>query len=288
MKVIAVQHHVAHIVACMAENDLEGPVLGVAWDGTGYGTDGTIWGGEFIIVDGASARRVAHLRPFPLPGGEKAMTEPRRAAIGLLYELFGESVLADNSFKPIRSFSAAERKVLGRMLARRLNAPRTSSVGRLFDAVASLMGLVQRTSFEGQAAMALEFALDHNPPKTSYHMVPDGGCDNEDRPFILDWQPMVRALLADIEQGASTSYMAAAFHNALIEAITAVARRAGVARVVLTGGCFQNRYLTEGAVDRLRRAGFVPYWHQHVPPNDGGLALGQAVWAARLLEAGAA
>jgi len=287
-KVITVQHHVAHIAACMADNGIEGPVLGVAWDGTGYGNDGTIWGGEFITVDGVSTRRVAHLRPFALAGGEKAVTEPRRAAIGVLYELFGESAFGGTTLEALRSFSAAERKVLVRMLARNLNAPRTSSMGRLFDAVASLTGLVQRSSFQGQAAMALEFALDEHPPQVQYHIELQSRDDDAQGALILDWRPMLQALLADIVRGAPTSHVAAAFHNALVEALVDVAQRFGNTRVVLSGGCFQNRYLTERAIDRLRHAGFEPYWHQHVPPNDGGLALGQAMWAARLLEAGVA
>jgi hydrogenase maturation protein HypF len=297
-KVIPVQHHVAHIAACMADNAIDGPVLGVAWDGTGYGDDGTIWGGEFITLNGVSTHRVAHLRPFPLPGGEKAVTEPRRAALGVLFDLFGAELfgekmledlaLADTTLEPLRDFSATERKVLTRMLVRNLNSPRTSSIGRLFDAVASLTGLVQRSSFEGQAAMALEFALGQHPPQVKYDIDLITGDNDAQSALILDWRPMLRALLADIEQGVSTAHMAAAFHNALVEALVAVAQRVGETRVVLTGGCFQNRYLTERAIDRLRTAGFEPFWHQHVPPNDGGLALGQAAWATRLLEAGVA
>ena len=257
-----------------------------------------------LTVDGVSARRVAHLQPFALPGGEKAVTEPRRAASGVLYELFGEPVFADTTHAPVRSFSAAERKVLARMLVQNLNAPRTSSIGRLFDAVASLTGLVQCSTFEGQAAMALEFSLEENPPLVHYRIHLEsaseektgdeltGGNESsterndaaDNDMIILDWQPMLRALIADIENGTPVSHMAAAFHNALIEALVAVAQRVGEERVVLTGGCFQNRYLTEHAIDRLRHAGFEPFWHQHVPPNDGGLALGQAMWATRLLK----
>jgi hydrogenase maturation protein HypF len=297
-KVIPVQHHVAHIASCMADNGIGGPVLGVAWDGTGYGDDGTIWGGEFIGVDGVSARRVAHLRLFSLPGGDKAVTEPRRAAIGALYELFGADLFDEkslagsaiesvSSLAPLQSFSMTERKVLAGMLARNLNAPRTSSIGRLFDAVASLTGLVQQSTFEGHAAMALEFALDERPEQAHYTVHIETGPD-ADSPMILDWHPMLRELLADIRHGEPVSHMAAAFHNCLVEALVAVAERIGETRIVLTGGCFQNRYLTERAVERLRHGGFEPLWHQHVPPNDGGLALGQAVWAARLLEKGAA
>jgi hydrogenase maturation protein HypF len=287
-KVIAVQHHIAHIAACMAENNIEGPVLGVAWDGTGYGSDGTIWGGEFITVDGTATRRAGHLLPFPLPGGEKAISEPRRAAIGLLYTLCGKDVLADTDLQTIQSFSTTELKVLGQMLTRNLNTPLTSSIGRLFDAVASLTGLVQKSSFEGQAAMALEFATDKSDKQASYHFATDPLENNEDQPFIVDWRPMLRDLLADIKRDVPITHIANAFHDALINAIVEMAVHVGEARVVLTGGCFQNRYLAEGAIDRLRQAGFTPYWHQHIPTNDGGLALGQAFWATRLLRSGAA
>lgn len=288
VKVVEVQHHIAHIAACIAENDVEGPVLGVAWDGTGYGSDGTIWGGEFIVVDDASARRAAHLLPFRLPGGEKAVSEPRRAAIGVLFELLGEAALDNDQSEPNRSFSETERRILARMLAANLNAPYTTSIGRLFDATASILGLVQKTSFEGQAPMALEFALDQHPPLKRYALAIEPRSAFSDRPLVLDWRPMMQALLDDIAAGAPISDMVAAFHNGLIDAIIVVARHVGETRVVLTGGCFQNRYLTEAAVKRLVQQGFEPFWHQHVPPNDGGLALGQAVWAARLLESGVA
>mgnify|MGYP001820439621 CR=1 FL=1 len=266
----------------MAENGIEGPVLGVAWDGTGFGDDGTIWGGEFITIDGVSTRRVAHLRPFPLTGGEKAVTEPRRVASGILFELLGESVFADTTLAPVRSFSAAERKVLARMLAQELNTPRTSSVGRLFDAVASLTGLVQCSTFEGQAGMALEFALEETPPQVHYRIHVDSGDDGESRTedaLVLDWQPMLRELLADIEDGAPVSHMAAAFHNALIEALVTVARRVGEPRVVLTGGCFQNEVLCRKIAERLADEPINLYIHRHVPPNDGGIALGQIIVA---------
>lgn len=286
MQVVEVQHHIAHIASCMAENEVDGPVLGVAWDGAGYGGDGTIWGGEFIVVDGPSSQRVAHLLPFRLPGGEKAVSEPRRSAIGVLFEAFGVIALNNEQFEPIRSFSARERRILVQMLTRNLNAPYTSSVGRLFDATASLLGLVQRTTFEGQAAMALEFSLDESFPSRRYDCTVEASKDVADNPLILDWRPMIQALLDDIARGAATSHMAAAFHNGLVEAIATVAKHIGIPTVVLTGGCFQNKYLAEAVVKRLLQERFEPVWHQHVPPNDGGLALGQAVWAARLLQHG--
>jgi hydrogenase maturation protein HypF len=288
-RVIAVQHHLAHVAACMAENGIAGDrALGVAWDGTGYGEDGTIWGGEFLRIDGARARRIGHFLPFALPGGEKAAREPRRAALGLLHEVLGEAALAEESLAPVGSFSPQERKILSRMLAGGMNTPRTSSVGRLFDAVASLMGLLHRTSFEGQAAMALEFAAGRGRGERRYGLGIEPAPGAGPGPFVLDWRPMVRGLLIDLKDGVPSAVISGAFHEALIEAILAIALRAGESRVVLTGGCFQNRLLTEGAVARLRGAGFDPVWHRHVPPNDGGLALGQAAWAARILERGEA
>jgi hydrogenase maturation protein HypF len=247
---ILVQHHLAHILSCMVDNDLNGPVLGVAWDGTGLGTDGTIWGGEFLRVEQSGFTRVAHLRTFRLPGGDRAAREPRRAALGVLYELFGDE-LPDEP--------------LIRMLRRDVNAPRTSSAGRLFDAVASITGLRDRCSFEGQAAIELEFAAEASPSGETYPMELKDG--------ILDWEPLIRSILK------TPSKAAARFHNALADAIVTVARQVCEERVVLSGGCFQNRYLTERTISKLIEAGFRPYWHQRIPPNDGGIAVGQIVAA---------
>ncbi len=152
-----VQHHHAHILSCMAENELSPPCLGVAWDGTGYGLDGTIWGGEFFRVTDGKLERAAYFRPFRLPGGEKAIREPRRAAVGALYEIFGKSLLEHRELKPIESFSKVELDILKEMLEKSVNSPYTSSAGRLFDAVSSIIGIRQESHFEGQAAMELEF-----------------------------------------------------------------------------------------------------------------------------------
>ncbi len=157
---IGVQHHIAHVLSCMAENEIEPPALGVSWDGTGYGLDGTIWGGEFFLVTDKNVERVAHLRPFRLPGGDKAVREPRRTAIGLLYEMFGDAAFEMTHLPPFQDIAAVELSALKGMLRRKLNSPQTSSIGRLFDAVASLANLRQIMRFEGQAAMELEFALD--------------------------------------------------------------------------------------------------------------------------------
>jgi len=272
-----VQHHVAHVAACLAENGIAGPALGVAWDGSGYGPDGTVWGGELLELSGDRFRRAAHLRTFPLPGGEAAVREPRRAALGVLFEVFGPPALEMDHLAPVRAFTHAERRVLGRMLARGVNAPRTSSAGRLFDAVAALLGLVQRCTYEGQAAGLLEGRAEAAGAPWSFEIPIREGAGPED-PLILDWGPLVEALASEPPESAAA---ASGFHDALAEAVVAAARRVGEPVVALTGGCFQNRTLTERTLARLRAGGFQPCRHRRVPPNDGGLALGQLAWAAR-------
>lgn len=272
---VPVQHHYAHVLSCMAENELKPPVLGVCWDGTGYGSDGTIWGGEFLRVLANGFERVAHLRPFRLPGGEQAMREPRRAALGLLYEFLGEETFTLTRLPTLAAFSETELRTLRQMLARGVNAPLTSSVGRLFDAVASLLGLRQVAGFEGQAAMQVEFAADAGAVEEAYEISLSDG--------VLDWTPMMHDLLHDIDEKISTATIAAKFHHALVEGVVAVARVVGEERVALTGGCFQNKHLIECAVKRLAEEGFRPCWHQRVPPNDGGIALGQVLAASLAL-----
>ena len=294
-RIMRVQHHIAHVLSCMAENELSPPVLGVSWDGTGFGWDGTIWGGEFFLITDRNVERVAHLRPFPLPGGDQAVKEPRRAALGLLYEVFGEAVFGQNGFAPVAAFSKAELANLKTMLGKKLNSPITSSIGRLFDAAASLTGLRQQMGFEGQAAMELEFAL-HGIESEEAYSLPIADCrlpikktpavskseiGNRKSEILLDWSTLVQEILADAKSGRPIGEISVQFHNALIEALIAVASRVGESRVVLSGGCFQNSYLTRRAVTRLREEKFRPYWHQRVPPNDGGIALGQVVAALR-------
>ena len=298
-QIFQVQHHIAHVLSCMAENEIAPPALGVSWDGTGCGTDGTIWGGEFFLITDQSIERVAHLRPFRLPGGDKAVKEPRRTALGLLHEIFGDKIFEQEKLATIAAFSSAELATLKTMLAKNLNSPVTTSVGRLFDAVASLINLRQQIRFEGQAAMELEFALNGIETDEAYSlpMAPalrdrlpiedaEGGSKNSSRithhaSRILDWSPMIEAILADVEHNLPKGIISAKFHNTLAEGIVAVAKHAGQNRVMLSGGCFQNRYLTERVVRRLQAEGFRPYWHQRVPPNDGGIALGQVVAALR-------
>ena len=280
--ITGVQHHLAHVAACMAEHGISPPVLGVAWDGTGYGPDGTIWGGEFLLVTEKGWRRVAHLRGFSLPGGELAVREPRRAALGLLYEVFGDEAFAMDKLAPVATFSPAERKVIQTMLHDGVNAPRTSSIGRLFDGFAALAALRQITSYEGQTAAEFEWAADGVAAELPYDFPLIAG-PAKDAPWIVDWKPALDGMLADRRSGAAVGAISAAFHDGLAAALVAVARRIGEPRVLLTGGCFQNARLSESSVAALRAAGHDPIWHRRVPPNDGGIALGQAAWAAWLM-----
>jgi len=252
-----VQHHRAHVAACAAENGLRGPYLGAAWDGTGYGSDGTIWGGEFFLVDGAKFERVAHLRAFRLPGGEAAVREGWRSAASLLQAVLGPETVPERP----------QRSVVLQMLARGVNAPWTTSVGRLFDAVASIAGVADESRFEGQAAMLLERQTDY-ATDDAYPLI-DG-----------DWAPMIEAVRRDVIRGEATSRIAARFHNALANWIVSVAGEAGLSQVALSGGVFQNGYLVERTAALLEARGFQVYTHQRVPPNDGGIALGQAAIAA--------
>jgi hydrogenase maturation protein HypF len=271
-QLIQVQHHFAHVASCMAEHGIEGPVLGVAWDGTGYGKDGTIWGGEFLVADSRSFERIACLRPFRLPGGDRAVRDPGRSAFGALYEAAGQEA-------PL-SFAGSERELLIRMIDRNVNSPRTTSAGRLFDAVAYLLGLCSRAAYEGQAAMAVEFALE-NPSDAEPFDIP---LRTDTEPWVLDWGPMLLTIADCARRRTPVARIAAGFHRALTESIVAVARRAHQRCVVLTGGCFQNGCLTEGVVRRLQEEDFKVYWHQRVPPNDGGIAVGQAYIAAQRLK----
>ncbi len=285
---LAVQHHHAHLAACLADNHHPGPALGVTWDGTGYGPDGTVWGGEFLLGDAASFVRVAHLRPFCLPGGEAAIHEPARIALALLWDLFGPRALEMTDLPPVHAFRPAQRHLFGQMLSKQLNSPATTSAGRLFDGVAALIGLPPRVSFEGEAAMLLEFSAsvgDHGAyPLDVVADVSDPEAGQPPAAWVLDWRPLVEAIIADLRRGVDRGIMAARFHRSLVEGITTVARWVGQPQVALTGGCFQNRRLTVDSADHLRRAGFEVLLHRQVPPNDGGISLGQvAVAAARMV-----
>jgi hydrogenase maturation protein HypF len=285
--VISIQHHYAHVAACMAENELDGSVLGISWDGTGYGPDGTVWGGEFLLTNETSFTRVASFRKFRLPGSALAIKEPRRTTLGALYEIFGDTTFELKSLAPVQSFTGPELSVIAQMLRKGIHSPYTSSAGRLFDVVASISGLRQSIRFEGQAAMELEFAIGAEKTEEAYPfsiLEQDRNSQNDISPaIIVDWEPLIRAVLQDVRNSIPLARISRKFHNTLVEIIMSVAQRVGQERVVLTGGCFQNKNLVENAVRRLESEGFKPYWHQRIPPNDGGIALGQLVAASRMI-----
>jgi hydrogenase maturation protein HypF len=268
---IGVQHHHAHIASCMAENGLTGEVIGVAFDGTGYGTDGAIWGGEFLVAGYRGFDRRAHLRYVPLAGGDAAVRQPWRPALAYLMDAFGNEV-------PFDAAPASRVRVVRQMIAAGVNTARTSSCGRLFDAVASLIGLRQEVNFEGQAAIELE-------------MIAEDGCDERypygidgDGPWQVDFRPAIERIARDVSDGATRGRIAAKFHNALADAMVEVCRRiaseSGLRLVCLSGGTFQNVRLLGATVAGLRASGLEVFLHAQVPPNDGGIALGQAAIAA--------
>jgi hydrogenase maturation protein HypF len=284
-KVIKVQHHHAHIVSCMAENKIEGKVIGLAMDGTGYGMDGNAWGGEFMIADETGFERFGHLQYIVLPGGEKAIHEPWRIAVSLLKAAYGpswrETALRWNLVPDQNSYDLLDKIIDGR-----INSPLSSGLGRLFDGVAALIGAHRQVSFEGQAAMELEMlATDSLGQAYPFDLLRD-----KDKPYIIDTGAMIKAIVADLEAGRSPAKIAASFHQTLIEAFTAMAdemrKAAGLTRVALSGGCFQNKILLQGAIDKLRHSGFDVYCHKQVPANDGGISLGQAVAAASMIKKG--
>ncbi len=258
----AVQHHYAHALSCMAENNVLPPALGIVFDGSGFGLDGTIWGGEFLLIDEKGFERFAYFHPFPLVGGSKAIQEPRRAALGLLFCCYGEVAFEKMDF----DFSQTEKTILKIALTKNLNCPKTSSVGRLFDAVASLLEICHVNQYEGHAAMLLESCAAKSKTNDFYTF--------EIKEKIIDWKPMIEQLLTD-KKSQLTNYCAAKFHNTLAKISLEIAQRANQKNIVLSGGCFQNAQLTTKIFVELTAANFSVYTHQNVPPNDGGLALGQ-------------
>jgi hydrogenase maturation protein HypF len=268
LRAIGVQHHHAHIASCMAEHHMSGEVIGVAFDGTGYGTDGAIWGGEFLVAGYAGFTRRAHLRYVPLAGGDAAVRENWRSAFGYLTDTFGAAA-------SIEGVAEERVRVVRRMVATGLNTVPTSSCGRLFDAVAALIGLRREVTFEGQAAIELEMVAQDGE-RGRYDFAIEGG-----GPWQIDFRPMVAEILRD--PGAAP-VKAAKFHNTLADATVEVCRRiaqeSALRRVCLSGGTFQNMRLLGSIAAGLRRTGLEVYLHALVPPNDGGIALGQATIAA--------
>jgi hydrogenase maturation protein HypF len=283
MQAIGVQHHHAHIASCMAEHGLEGRVIGVAWDGTGFGTDSTIWGGEFLATDLTSFDRYARLRPVLLAGGDSGVREPWRVARSYLLDTFEGSIPMGARWPQM---AAPERiRIVDAMLQRGINTIPTSSAGRLFDAVASLIGLRHTVSFEGQAAMMLEAAADAwtGAAQRPYEFTVTGGT-----PLDVDLRSMVRQIVEDVERGGTQAGIAARFHSTLAAVIAEVCRRMrgqlALTRVCLSGGCFQNARLLKGCLAALREDGFEVFFQQAVPANDGGISLGQAAIACEILQ----
>ncbi len=282
---IPVQHHHAHIAACMAENGLTGerPVIGVALDGTGYGSDGAIWGGEFLIADYGSFRRVAHLEYVPLPGGDAAIRRPYRAALA---HLWAAGIPWAEDLPPVAAASSVERRVLAQQLARGVNVVSTSSTGRLFDAVSALAGVRQVVNYEAQAAIELENLCWDDEEEEGY---PFGLTRRESLDGEHIWEiataPCIRAVVADVWDGRPTGLVAARFHNGLAVLVRDVCHRLrdehGLTEVALSGGVFQNVTLLGQVAPLLEADGFTVYVHRLTPPNDACIALGQAIVAGR-------
>jgi hydrogenase maturation protein HypF len=278
---VVVQHHHAHVVGAMAEHGIRDPVIGVAYDGSGYGTDGAIWGGEILVAAWKSFQRVAHLRYAPLLGREAAIQKPYRMATGYIWSLCAACEVDFEEF--LGRIPIAERILLRRQFETELNTPATSSCGRLFDAAAALLGLRAEALYEGQPAEELEAVADPTVDVVyPYDILRDG------EGWIIDPAATLRALWCELRAGRPIPTIAAAFHNTVADftrnVCVAVREKYGLKKVVLSGGCFQNALLTRRILDGLSDDGFEVLTHRLVPPNDGGLSLGQAVVAYALTE----
>jgi hydrogenase maturation protein HypF len=278
LPLVGVQHHHAHIVSCMADNRLLGKVLGVSWDGTGYGEDGTVWGGEFLLCDEGACERLAHLYRYPMPGADACIYRLYRMAMGVLSELFAG---VDEAMERLRSrfdIDDDEAASLAFQLNNKVNSPLTSSAGRMFDVAAALTGLRAEAVYDGQAASELEAVAE--PVREYYGFT----LDRSSEPWVVDTRPVFRELMVDVESGQSLGQAAGKFHAtmalAIVETVEGLSSRTGIERVALSGGVFQNEMLTGWVVEGLRAAGLTPYVHGRVPCNDGGISLGQAVIAA--------
>jgi len=272
---VEVQHHHAHIAACMAEHGLNEPVIGVSFDGTGYGEDGAIWGGEFLVGDYKSFQRAAHLEYFPLPGGDAAIKKPARTALALLWSL---SLEWDERLDSVAEFSAEDLVVLNAQLERKINTPMTSSMGRLFDAAATLAGVRQKVNYEGQAAIEFEALADPAEAGAYVFGIESG---------LIGVRGVVEALVKDAAAGISIQKISARFHNGLAEVVretvAKISAETGIRSIVLSGGVWQNITLLGRTLALLGKDGFKVYIHREVPTNDGGLSLGQAAIAAARL-----
>ncbi|MCX6375758.1 MAG: carbamoyltransferase HypF, partial [Armatimonadetes bacterium] len=277
-KMVGVQHHHAHIASCMAENGVSEPVIGIAFDGTGYGPDERIWGGEFLVADYEDFQRAAHLAYVPIPGGEAAIRRPGRMALAYLLQTFGS---AGENMDIVPGVSADEAYAVGLQIERGLNAPLTSSMGRLFDAVSALLGVCGEVTYEGQAAIELE-AASAGPTDETYPWRlledPSGG-------FEIDVRPMIAEIVEDVRRGVSLGTVSSRFHSTIadiaVKTCCEIQDAGGPSKVALSGGVFQNALLVGMVIGGLENQGFEVFRHSKVPCNDGCISLGQAAVAAR-------
>lgn len=278
---IAVGHHHAHMVSCMAEHNQDGEGIGVLFDGTGYGDDGEIWGGEFLAGGADGYERVATIKPVPLPGGDMAIKEPYRIALGVLLDLYGED-LPDLPARWFVDLAPSSLKIIKQMIDKKINTPYSHGMGRVFDAVAAIIGLRSRISFEGQAAMELEMIVAKDV-RESYPVA----INNSGGVMVLDFSPAFRNIVTDHLGGVHPSIISARLHNCVAEGAVSIVKKIGkmtkLNRVFLSGGVFQNAYLSGRLAMLLEANKFEVYRHSRVPPNDGGIALGQALIAARII-----
>ena len=278
---LAVQHHHAHVVSCMAEHGLEGKVLGLALDGTGYGADGRIWGGEVLVADERSYERVAHFDYVPMPGGAAAIREPWRMAVAYLWAGLGEEVFQQD-LPVLQSWDRNQIAVLIQMMHRGFNSPLTSSCGRLFDAVAALTGVRDRIAYEGQAAIELEQCMEPTTDKYRYEFK-----EVEGR-MLLSATGIFTQVFEDTVSGVAPAVISGKFHQTLIamfaEVCSSLCELYGLNRVVCSGGVFQNVFLLEKLDAQLQSTGVEVYMPQLIPANDGCISLGQAVIGAMHLE----
>jgi len=275
--ILAIQHHHAHIVSCLAENGIKGPVLGLALDGAGFGSDGQIWGGEVLFADLSSFKRAAHLDYVSLPGGDAAAKFPWRMALSYLHKSYGES-LFQLPIKFLRNLKQQDANIVLQMITKRINSPLTSSCGRLFDAISSLIGLRHKIAYEGQAAVELEMCQNLNE-NGRYPW----GIEEKNGHLILLTSKIIRGVVEDIKKGFSRGIISRRFHNTLIDMFTAICvmlrEKSGIDQVAMSGGAFQNVTLLTNLTRSLTSNGFKVFTHRLVPTNDGGLSLGQAVCA---------
>jgi hydrogenase maturation protein HypF len=278
LQCVSVQHHHAHVASCLVDNQTEGPVIGVALDGTGYGLDGTIWGGEFLIADCASSERVGHFESVPMPGGDAAIRRPYRMALGYLFGLLGQDTNLQGL--PLETVDPVERKLIQRQAETGVNAPLTSSAGRLFDAVAALIGVRSAVDYEAQAAIELEMAAPDDVAELGAYPF---SVDRQDGPLVIRLSELLAAVVHDVRTAVATAVISGRFHNTVAQAVSAVCKRVvedrGIERVALTGGVFQNHLLLRLVADALRRASLEVLIHRRVPCNDGGVSVGQAMIA---------